>query len=237
MAKRRATLGAFFNWQAMGFQEDLLNRVNGLVAMAQSFSPHAQEDYPLHVGNVPYFHSFRSSALAVLVRAFGKDHHLTKDFERSVVQPRYSDMQAGLGILDAVRQEIQLGWLSTLRSLISAEVFSDFLEMADYLLKEGYKDPAAVITGSTLEEHLRFLCENRKIPLEETVPTVRPKKAVKLNDDLAKAEAYDKGDQKQITAWLDLRNNAAHGHYSKYTADRVQLMLDGVRNFITRVPQ
>ncbi len=38
--------------------------------------------------------------------------------------------------------------------------------MAEYLLKEGYKDPAAVITGSTLEEHLRKLCIKNGIDIE-----------------------------------------------------------------------
>jgi hypothetical protein len=56
-----------------------------------------------------------------------------------------------------------------------------------------------------------------------------------LNADLAKAGKYDKGDQKQVTAWLDLRNKAAHGKYTEYTKERVDLMLDGVRNFVSRV--
>jgi hypothetical protein len=220
----------------MSFSEELLNRVNGLIAMAQSFSPFATEDYELTIQNVPYFHGFRSSALSVLTRAFGKDHHLTKDFERSVSEPRLSHMQAGLGILDSVRQEIQLGWLSTLRTLISAEVFSDFLEMASYFLREGYKDPAAVIIGSTLEEHLRTLCKNRGIAREQGSPP-KPRRADGLNSDLAKATAYNLLDQKQVTAWLDLRNKAAHGHYAEYSQEQVQNMLDGVRNFLARIPQ
>ena len=44
-----------------------------------------------------------------------------------------------------------------------AELFADFLEMADYLLSEGYKDPAAVLGGSMLEEHLRQLRQSMDI--------------------------------------------------------------------------
>ena len=38
--------------------------------------------------------------------------------------------------------------------------------------------------------------------------------------------------QKQITAWADLRNNAAHGNWSEYNAADVKDFLDGVQRFI-----
>jgi hypothetical protein len=47
---------------------------------------------------------------------------------------------------------------------------------------------------------------------------------------------YNLLDQKQVTAWLDFRNKAAHGEYKAYTAEQVKLMNQGVVNFITRVP-
>lgn len=41
---------------------------------------------------------------------------------------------------------------------------------------------------------------------------------------------------KQITAWLDLRNNAAHGKYDKYSIEEVKLMIAGIRNFLLAFP-
>jgi hypothetical protein len=64
----------------------------------------------------------------------------------------------------------------------------------------------------------------------------KPKKTDTLNHDLHKAGIYVLGDQKQITAWLDLRNDAAHGHYARYSHEQVQFMLEGVQNFVARVP-
>ena len=55
-----------------------------------------------------------------------------------------------------------------------------------------------------------------------------------MNADLCKAGAYTKLDQKNVTAWLDLRNKAAHGSYDSYTKDQVVLMIAGIRDFITR---
>ena len=111
-----------------------------------------------------------------------------------------------------------------------------FLEMAHQLLAEGYKDPAAVMAGSVLEEHLRQLCQKHDIPTEITKPGCpQPKKADALNADLAKKQVYNKLDQKNVTAWLDLRNKAAHGKYQEYTKEQVSLMLQSLSDFLVRV--
>ena len=145
----------------------------------------------------------------------------------AVVIPRIA------GILDALRTAYSAGYLSTVSELIHAEMFADFLEMAEYLLREGYKDPAAVIVGSVLEEHLRRLADHNGTPVEVAG---KPKKAEQLNADLAGQTVYSKLDQKSITSWLDLRNKAAHGKYTEYTKEQVQLQLSGIQEFIKRNP-
>jgi hypothetical protein len=70
------------------------------------------------------------------------------------------------GILNALRIAYAEGYLATVAELVHADIFSDFVEMAEYLLSEGYKDPAAVIIGSVLEEHLRQLCAKNLIPVD-----------------------------------------------------------------------
>jgi hypothetical protein len=57
-----------------------------------------------------------------------------------------------------------------------------------------------------------------------------------MNSDLAKSNAYSKLDQKNVTAWLDLRNKAAHGQYNEYNADQVVLLISAIREFVTRNP-
>lgn len=57
-----------------------------------------------------------------------------------------------------------------------------------------------------------------------------------MNADLAGANVYSKLDQKNVTAWLDLRNKAAHGKYGEYTKEQVALLIQSVRDFITRNP-
>jgi hypothetical protein len=139
-----------------------------------------------------------------------------------------------VGVLMAMRADVEAGYVSTLPELIHGELFGDFLEMAAHLLEGGYKDAAAVIAGSTLESHLRQLAA--KSDVTTTNDEGRPLRAERLNADLVKAGAYGKGDQKSATAWFDLRNDAAHGDYEKYGQAQVALMIDSIRDFIQRLP-
>jgi len=137
------------------------------------------------------------------------------------------------GVLIALRTAYSKDLLSDFAELVHADLFADFLEMAEHLHGEGYKDAAAVIAGSSLEEHLRQLCGKHSISV---VREGKPKKADEMNADLTKADVYQKLEQKSVTAWLDLRNKAAHGKYSEYDAQQVSHLIEGIRHFMTRNP-
>ena len=141
------------------------------------------------------------------------------------------------GIITSIRKDLSSGYLDSITELIHGELFGDFLTMSQHLLKEGYKDAAAVIAGSALEAHLRQLCIKAGIETEiERDDKLQPKKADRMNSEFVAADVYKKLDQKNVTAWLDLRNDAAHGHYEKYTKEQVSLMISGIRDFLTRNP-
>ena len=140
-----------------------------------------------------------------------------------------------VGILQALRADIETGYLWNINELIHADIFTDFLEMAKYLLEEGYKDPAAVLVGGVLEEHLRKLCLKNGIQIEiQKGGRTEFKQTSLMNDDLKGANVYANLEHKNIIAWLDLRNKAAHGKYSEYNNIQVENILSGVRDFITR---
>lgn len=141
--------------------------------------------------------------------------------------------EGAIAVLEELKHAIENGYLSEFRRVVAASVFSDYLEMAEHLIVEGYKDPAAVIVGSTLEEHMRELCRVHDIDTADDKG--RPKKTELLNDDLYKKDVYNLLDKKNVTAWLDLRNKAAHGHYGEYNQSQVEQLLVNVREFIARV--
>lgn len=141
--------------------------------------------------------------------------------------------------LRVLRGEYASGRLRNFRELVTSDVFSDFLEMAEHLLTDdGYKDPAAVLAGGVLEQHVRKLCEKHSVPTTTVGKdgSAVPKKLDTMNADLAKADVYGKNDQKQVVAWAGIRNAAAHAKYDEYTADQVRLMIQGVRDFMARNP-
>jgi len=142
------------------------------------------------------------------------------------------------GILRALRDDYATGSMQSLQELVHAELFSDFLDMAEHLLDQGYKDAAAVMTGSVLEEHLRKLCTKNGIAITFLTPQkdTKPKKLDTMNADLAKNKVYSQSDQKLVTAWAAIRNSAAHGKYNDYSTGKVDLMIRGLRNFISGLP-
>lgn len=217
--------------------ESLKIRVDELLSLAQhvlSTETRGEGISRSHVSSF-FFNQFRAATLSFLSSTFGSKHSYYTEFDGTVQRPTPNQTGNGMGILAAVKLELEGGWMFTTKGLISAEIFSDFLEMAEHLLQEGYKDPAAVMIGSVLEEHLRQLCVRNNILVEVGKGgRMSPKKAELLNADLANATVYNKLDQKSVTSWLDLRNKAAHGKYSEYSKEQVDIMYRSVLNFIAR---
>jgi hypothetical protein len=213
-----------------------IGQIDAAIAAVDSVRAAAQHDDWSDV--LPEGAAARAQAVATIERLtpVGSPHRqIVGATEAGTVYWQHQDVcQAAVGVLTALKREIEAGFLVTVTELAHAELFADFLEMADHLLGVGYKDAAAVIAGSTLEGHLRALADKADIPT--ATAEGHPLKAERLNSDLRGVEVYDKGDQKSVTAWLNLRNDAAHGDYDKYEDGQVRLLVAGVRDFISRLP-
>ena len=216
--------------------QDFIERANELIKKADMvLASRRTTDFGEYVDSGLYY-EFRSSSLSFFTALYGESHPYYKEFDKHVDVERPDEVERGRGILRAARDEMAGGWLNSVRGIVSAELFADFLEMAGYLIAEGYKDASAVMVGSVLEEHLRQLCQKNKIDVTIEKDGKRvPRKADALNADLAGKSIYSKLDQKNITAWLDLRNKAAHGQYSEYNDVQVKLMHQAVGEFIARI--
>ena len=125
-----------------------------------------------------------------------------------------------------LKTELEQGLLGEVEDLVRGEVFTDFLEMAQYLLETGYKDPAAVLVGTVLENGLKRLAEENDIQFKSNDGIGV------LNKGLAKAKVYTQPKRQQIQAWADIRNSAAHGSPEDYNATDVKYMLEGVQNLL-----
>lgn len=112
------------------------------------------------------FRGFRSGVLSFIERVYGAKHSHYQEFSQWVSNEYPSCVEEGIAIPETIKDEISGGWLFSVKGLVAAEIFADFLEMAQYLLDQGYHTPAAVMAGSVLEEHLRQLCIKNGIDVE-----------------------------------------------------------------------
>jgi len=218
---------------------DLIKRLNSILEEYKSFQAKSKHN---DLSDLPKAdrQSLVTRGIAAINQITGSTSVYAAEINRILVQTPKLHLHTSsiMGVVQALKNDIEAGYIQTLAELIHGELFADFLEMAQYLCEEGYKDAAAVITGSTLESHIRKLCNKTGVSIEQADKdgNIRSVKADSLNSELAKADAYSKLDQKNVTAWLGLRNKAAHGQYSEYTADQVVLFFSGVRDFIARIP-
>lgn len=191
---------------------------------------------PLGISSIQYQKAgaFVAAAVSAIENATGRTstrsqyaRHFAEEYDTlagGISPSRARSISSLKGIVEETHAAILKGHLLSYEELIRGELFSDVLEMADHLQTEGYKDPAAVIAGTALELHLKKLCA------KHTVPVVG--NAARMNDDLKKASVYGALEQKQIAAWQQLRNDAAHGNYAAVDAEQVDLMIKWVRGFI-----
>ena len=139
------------------------------------------------------------------------------------------------GILLSLPEIIPL-YLRTVHEQINAEIFADFLEMAEFFLSkdEQWKNAAAFLIGGVLEEHIRKLAIKNQIPIKNSKD--RFVHIEDLNTDLRKIGIYTDSERKQITALLAIRNDADHAHWDSYSKERVETMLLDVRRIISQYP-
>ena len=188
-------------------------------------------DEGLHLSqnNDKDYFRFRTEAMNLVRRSCGSDsdhyQELKKLAERpeSATNPFYS--KHCYGVLEAAKRDFESGLLFDVRSLIAADLLGDFMEQTEVLLEAGYHVPAASLSGAILEDTLRKLCEKHDI-------SISPKTRIDaLNSELARSEVYDKLVQKRITAIADIRNNADHGNFDKFSKDDVEDMVQWIGRF------
>jgi hypothetical protein len=209
------------------FLQQLTSQMDALIEEYKQFRSKSQNRGLSETIDNVLVHQLKTRAIAVIERVTGKKSVYSEQ-ARNIQQEKhkvFSQLVALIGIVEAVNHDLKAGYLQNLEELIHGNIFSDFLEMADHLSQNGYKDAAAVIAGSTLEAHLKQLSLKFGVPVDNNG---KPKKADLLNSDLVKASAYSKLDQKSITAWLDLRNKAAHGDYTAYDTQQVNLLISSI---------
>jgi len=210
--------------------ERLLARVDDLIAKADAVVETHKKPPSGVIGfptlSTASFTEWQSQSLSFLVNLLGSDHTYTAEFRDRVEQGHVAHVRAGQGILRGVREDIDLGLLQDVRALVAADVFTDFLDMAEHLLETGYYHPAASLAGAVFENGLR------QIAAAHTVKVSGGDDLSSLNNKLASKGVYNRLVQKRLQVWVGVRNHADHGEFDEYSEDDVREMVRGVREFL-----
>ena len=214
----------------MSVKEDVLQRLDSLIQKADAVLASHKPNPPNVIGfpttSSQAFAEWQTQSLAYLISLLGDNHTYVVSFRNQIKKGYTGTVKAGKGILQAVRQDVEGGYLTKIETLVSADIFNDFLEMAEYLLAQGYKDASASLVGAVLEDGLRRICSTHGVTLssKEDISS--------LNKKLADANVYNRLLQKKIQVWNDIRNNADHGKFGEYKGNDVKEMAKGVREFL-----
>lgn len=132
-----------------------------------------------------------------------------------------------LGVLKALRENFDGGYLSNIRSLVRGEVFADFIGQARHLFDEGYWQVVPALLGAVLEDHLRKLCAKHPNIVLPQNPSIGW-----MNVELAKVQEYGGVEPKEVLMWAGLRNSSAHGKWGEFKPINVEGMLRDVPRFL-----
>jgi hypothetical protein len=180
-------------------------------------------------------------ALSVLHDTVGGSHPLMSGINDALSKADYSRALA------AARAVITLydgGGLTSPRLVIAHELEGDLLEIAQQQIQRAeaatgaevktvHLGIAAFLAGAALEDGLRRLCDAHSLTYDTQHTSIAKLQAV-LYQPASGTAVITASDNKQITAWGDVRNRADHGKLSELTHSEVLAMVIGVRGFLDR---
>lgn len=171
------------------------------------------------------YKEWATNVLNLLQRTFGESSIHYKNFAKHYddFSGWMSEFDDSFGIFRAAREDYEQGYLFNIRTLAKAEVLADALTQAKELLASGYKDPACILARVALESALKDLAVRFN---------VSEGKLDRMNAELTKAGAYNMAKQKQITAWAEIGNKAAHGDWTSYSDQDAANMVAGTESIV-----
>lgn len=207
----------------------MLARITELIDMGNKVlaSRHTRSGYKPNIFvDQAQFHQWKTSSIAFLKTKLGSEGTHLVSFIAGVKHDKYDDSVIGVSILNSAKDDIEGDHLLEVEALVSAEIFDDFMEMAEYLLEQGYYHVSASLVGAILEESLRRLADrnNVKLKSKESISS--------LNQKLTDSGLYNRLKYRQIQAWEAIRNAADHGEFDEYGQSDVIAFFSGVREFL-----
>jgi hypothetical protein len=207
----------------MATADEIAARLDDLIARARTFGHDA-----------PIYHALLAQSCTAVAAIAGTD----SDYYRLLNEDLVAKPQRYVGgygrgasimaeCLTNLRSDVASGYLRRQAELVAAEVFGDFLGMAEHLLDHDYYHPAASLIGAVLEDGLRRIARLAEIDVKSTDDITS------LNNRLADKGVYSNLVRKQVGVWGEIRNHADHAEWDKYSPPDVRDMYTGVTRFMS----
>ncbi len=149
----------------------------------------------------------------------------------------YKNLDWAIGVLNGIGEDFDRNLLTTSVSEVEYEVSCDYLDEAKAILNaQGVSDSnvmtAAILTGIALERRLRRLWTEHNASSDDAA---KNKRLGLLIDELKKANLISETKAKQLRAWADIRNHAAHGDQEQFSITDLKHMIDGAKDFLAEL--
>jgi hypothetical protein len=184
------------------------------------------------------FIEWRTQAVSLLSYTVPETHlHFQMIKSVGVMKVEESSLKGAIAFARGIKTSVEKGFLGSLSTRIEAEVAADYIGMAERVLLESAGEkfhhvPAAMLIGAVLEKGLKDLCSRQEPPISILNDKGGCKTLSPLIDDLKKAGVFNELKAKQLRAWADIRNSAAHGQVEAFTVTDVEQMIQGVTKFL-----
>ena len=171
------------------------------------------------------WHQWSTSALHLLQLAFGTQSVHFQNFKKIYESPRIYPLDEASGVLAAAKEDYEGGYVTSLQTAISGEIFGDFVALAKQSLADKHKDVAAVLACAALEDALKRYASAHGINVDN-------KKMRNVIKDLA-SKGLIVGTQKSLLDQMsNIRNLAMHAKWDKFTPADVNSVIGYVEQFL-----
>ena len=168
-----------------------------------------------------------TSALSLIQAVFGEGSVQFSNFRTKYDTCRgyVSDVDALKGIFRAAKADFDGGYLFSVETAISGEIFGDFISLAKAALHEGSKDVAAVLACAALEDALKRYAGLNGLDVSD--------KVMQEVVSAIKTKGLVTGAQKSLLdAMPKIRDYAMHANWEKITPQDVGSVIGFVEQFL-----
>lgn len=168
-----------------------------------------------------------TSALSLIQAAFGENSAQLSNFRHSYGECRGFDYEVDAlkGIFRAAKADFDGGYIFSVETAISGEIFGDFVSLAKAALHEGSKDVAAVLACAALEDALKRYASQNGLDVND--------KVMQEVVSAIKTKGLVTGAQKSLLdAMPKIRDYAMHANWEKISAQDVGSVIGFVEQFL-----